>query len=62
MQSVNYQSTQITPSKIVCVGRNYLAHIKELGNQVPEEMVIFLKPNSAISDNLLAQHQGEQLH
>lgn len=62
MQSVNYQSMQITPSKIVCVGRNYLAHIKELGNQVPEEMVIFLKPNSAISENLLAQHQGEQLH
>lgn len=33
--------------KIFCVGRNYIDHAKELGNDVPEEPVIFLKPKSA---------------
>jgi 2-keto-4-pentenoate hydratase/2-oxohepta-3-ene-1,7-dioic acid hydratase in catechol pathway len=36
------------PSKIVCVGRNYAAHAKELGNEVPAEPLIFLKPPSSI--------------
>ncbi|MEO7457853.1 MAG: fumarylacetoacetate hydrolase family protein, partial [Gemmatimonadaceae bacterium] len=36
------------PSKIVCVGRNYAAHAKELGNEVPKEPLIFLKPPSSI--------------
>lgn len=34
--------------KIICVGRNYVAHAKELGNETPTEPVIFLKPDSAI--------------
>ena len=34
--------------KIFCVGRNYVDHIHELGNQVPENMVIFMKPNTAV--------------
>ncbi len=38
----------VAPSKIVCVGRNYRAHAKELGNQPPREPLIFLKPPSAI--------------
>jgi len=46
-----------TPGKIVCVGRNYAAHIEELKNEVPDEMVVFSKPNSAISDQLIAIHQ-----
>jgi 2-keto-4-pentenoate hydratase/2-oxohepta-3-ene-1,7-dioic acid hydratase in catechol pathway len=37
-----------TPSKIVCVGRNYAAHAKELGNDVPAEPLIFLKPPSSL--------------
>jgi 2-keto-4-pentenoate hydratase/2-oxohepta-3-ene-1,7-dioic acid hydratase in catechol pathway len=37
-----------SPSKIVCVGRNYPAHAKELGNEVPKEPLIFLKPPSAV--------------
>ena len=37
----------IRPSKIVCVGRNYVAHAKELGNAVPERPMLFLKPSSA---------------
>jgi 2-keto-4-pentenoate hydratase/2-oxohepta-3-ene-1,7-dioic acid hydratase in catechol pathway len=36
------------PSKIVCVGRNYRDHAKELGNEVPTEPLIFLKPPSSI--------------
>jgi 2-keto-4-pentenoate hydratase/2-oxohepta-3-ene-1,7-dioic acid hydratase in catechol pathway len=36
------------PSKIVCVGRNYAAHAKELGNEVPAEPLIFLKPPSSL--------------
>ncbi len=38
----------VTPSKIVCVGRNYRDHAKELGNDVPNEPLIFLKPPSAL--------------
>ncbi|HEX7123818.1 MAG TPA: fumarylacetoacetate hydrolase family protein [Gemmatimonadaceae bacterium] len=36
------------PSKIVCIGRNYVEHARELGNDVPAEPLIFLKPPSAI--------------
>jgi 2-keto-4-pentenoate hydratase/2-oxohepta-3-ene-1,7-dioic acid hydratase in catechol pathway len=36
------------PSKIVCVGRNYAEHAKELGNEVPAEPLIFLKPPSSL--------------
>jgi 2-keto-4-pentenoate hydratase/2-oxohepta-3-ene-1,7-dioic acid hydratase in catechol pathway len=36
------------PSKIVCVGRNYAAHAAELGNEMPKEPLIFLKPPSSI--------------
>ena len=39
------------PSKIVCVGRNYAAHAKELGNEVPKEPLIFLKPPSSVIRN-----------
>ena len=38
----------VTPSKIVCVGRNYAAHAAELGNDVPKEPLIFLKPPSSV--------------
>ena len=36
------------PGKIVCVGRNYVAHAKELGNELPSEPLLFLKPPSAV--------------
>ena len=38
----------VTPSKIVCVGRNYRDHVAELGNEVPAEPLLFLKPPSAL--------------
>ncbi|MBV9959188.1 MAG: fumarylacetoacetate hydrolase family protein, partial [Acidobacteria bacterium] len=38
----------VAPSKIVCVGRNYPEHARELGNEVPKEPLIFLKPPSSL--------------
>ena len=38
----------LSPSKIVCVGRNYREHAKEMGNDVPKEPLLFLKPPSSI--------------
>jgi 2-keto-4-pentenoate hydratase/2-oxohepta-3-ene-1,7-dioic acid hydratase in catechol pathway len=38
----------VEPSKIVCVGRNYALHAKELGNEVPQRPLLFLKPPSAV--------------
>ena len=40
----------VQPSKIVCVGRNYREHASELGNEVPKEPLIFLKPPSSLLD------------
>jgi 2-keto-4-pentenoate hydratase/2-oxohepta-3-ene-1,7-dioic acid hydratase in catechol pathway len=42
-----------SPTKIVCVGRNYVEHARELGNEVPSEPLLFLKPPSS-----LLGHQG----
>jgi 2-keto-4-pentenoate hydratase/2-oxohepta-3-ene-1,7-dioic acid hydratase in catechol pathway len=41
-------ATSFRPGKIVCVGRNYRDHAKELGNEVPKEPLIFLKPPSSV--------------
>lgn len=38
----------VTPSKIICVGRNYREHAKELGNEVPAEPLLFFKPPSSL--------------
>ncbi|UTV29750.1 fumarylacetoacetate hydrolase family protein [Photobacterium atrarenae] len=62
MKTVSFQQTQVVPGKIVCIGRNYVAHVHELGNEIPDEMVIFNKPNSAIADTLSATHNGDVLH
>ncbi len=54
-QSVNYinfQNKKLFPSKIVCIGRNYIEHIKELDNEAENNMLIFNKANSAISDTI----------
>lgn len=52
MQKIYYKNNPITPSKVVCIGRNYVEHIEELNNEIPENMVVFNKPNSAISNEL----------
>ncbi|HVV24280.1 MAG TPA: fumarylacetoacetate hydrolase family protein [Pseudonocardiaceae bacterium] len=38
----------ILPSKVVCIGRNYAEHAKELGNDVPPNPIIFLKPSTSV--------------
>ncbi len=38
----------VRPTKILCVGRNYAAHARELGHEVPSEPLLFLKPPSAL--------------
>jgi 2-keto-4-pentenoate hydratase/2-oxohepta-3-ene-1,7-dioic acid hydratase in catechol pathway len=59
----------VTPTKIVCIGRNYADHAKELGNEAPSEPLLFLKPPSALlapggtivrpSQSQLVHHEGE---
>jgi 2-keto-4-pentenoate hydratase/2-oxohepta-3-ene-1,7-dioic acid hydratase in catechol pathway len=59
-----------TPSKIVCIGRNYADHAKELGHAIPDEPLLFLKPPSALLPDggqiryphhmsALVHHEGE---
>lgn len=52
------------PGKIVCVGRNYVEHAKELGNDVPKIPLIFLKPPSSVLDpggTILVPPQSQQV-
>lgn len=54
-----------SPSKIVCVGRNYAEHAKELGNEVPAEPLIFLKPPSSLighNDSILYPAVSKNVH
>jgi 2-keto-4-pentenoate hydratase/2-oxohepta-3-ene-1,7-dioic acid hydratase in catechol pathway len=44
----NARSHADSPGKIVCIGRNYVEHAKELGNEVPKEPLFFLKPTTSI--------------
>lgn len=61
MNSIQIGQRILTPSKVVCIGRNYVDHIAELNNEVPDEMVVFIKPNSAITSTLKAVQQ-EPIH
>jgi 2-keto-4-pentenoate hydratase/2-oxohepta-3-ene-1,7-dioic acid hydratase in catechol pathway len=59
----------VVPGKILCVGRNYAAHAKELGNAVPAEPLLFLKPSSSVighmgqivlpPESLQVEHEAE---
>jgi 2-keto-4-pentenoate hydratase/2-oxohepta-3-ene-1,7-dioic acid hydratase in catechol pathway len=52
------------PSKIICVGRNYVEHAKELGNEVPKVPLIFMKPPSSIinpNDTIILPPQSTQV-
>lgn len=54
----------VLPGKIICVGRNYVEHAKELGNDVPKVPLIFLKPPSSIinpGDPILLPPQSKQV-
>ena len=52
------------PGKIICVGRNYAAHAKELGNDVPDKPLLFFKPPSSVigdGDTIILPPQSKQV-
>lgn len=56
---------KIPINKIVCVGRNYVEHIHELGNEIPEKPVVFLKPNSSVifnGDEIVYPSYSQDMH
>jgi 2-keto-4-pentenoate hydratase/2-oxohepta-3-ene-1,7-dioic acid hydratase in catechol pathway len=55
----------VEPSKIVCVGRNYMAHAKEMGHEVPKEPLLFLKPSTSVigpGDEIRTPLQSKEVH
>jgi 2-keto-4-pentenoate hydratase/2-oxohepta-3-ene-1,7-dioic acid hydratase in catechol pathway len=64
LSDVRLLAPVIPRSKVVAVGRNYAAHAAELGNDVPEEPLIFLKPNTAVigpGDQVFYPQQSERV-
>ena len=56
---------ELPVGKIVCVGRNYAEHAKELGNEIPDKPVLFLKPASALiysCGEIIHPDYGNELH
>jgi|SRR5690606_3956647 len=67
MKKIKIQNSnkEFTVGKIVCVGRNYAEHAKELGNEVPEKPVIFLKPASSLifsGDEIIYPSFSNEMH
>ncbi|BAK74005.1 fumarylacetoacetate hydrolase family protein [Arcobacter sp. L] len=62
MNKIFLDDIEIIPSKVVCIGRNYMDHINELNNEVPEDMVFFIKPNSAVSNRLIFPKNQNSCH
>ena len=62
MNTISIENRIITPSKVVCIGRNYVDHIKELNNEVPSEIVFFIKPNSSISNQVIFPKAHNSCH
>ncbi|WP_242396116.1 fumarylacetoacetate hydrolase family protein [Anaeromyxobacter oryzisoli] len=55
----------VEPSKVVCVGRNYVAHARELGNEVPKVPLLFLKPSTSVvgpQDAIRCPEQSREVH
>src|ERR1035437_8277032 len=62
---INNSKNEYYIGKIVCVGRNYTDHIIELGNEVPDKPLLFLKPSSAViysGDKLKYRSFSEDMH
>jgi len=54
----------VRPGKIVCIGRNYREHARELGNEVPTEPLFFLKPSSSViadGESIVLPEQSERV-
>ena len=61
MGSVVFNGQSVRPGKVVCVGKNYAAHIEEMASVPAENMVVFMKPETSIGNELFAA-LGEPLH
>jgi 2-keto-4-pentenoate hydratase/2-oxohepta-3-ene-1,7-dioic acid hydratase in catechol pathway len=61
MTSVAFNGQAVQPRKVVCVGKNYAAHIEELASVPAEKMVVFMKPTTSIGTELFAE-LDEPLH
>ncbi len=61
MQQIYIDGKPSYPSKVICIGRNYVEHIKELNNEMPGQPVIFVKPNSAIFGQIVCD-DSEPVH
>ena len=48
MIELELDDRRITPGRVFCIGRNYVEHARELGNEVPTEPVIFMKPATSL--------------
>ncbi len=62
---IKNSNEKITVGKIVCVGRNYTEHAKELGNEVPKFPIIFLKPASNLifnNENIIHPTYSDEMH
>lgn len=67
MKTIKIQNSnkEIPIKKIVCVGRNYTEHAKELGNEVPDKPILFLKPSSAVifsGDSIIYPEYSNNMH
>ena len=61
MGSVVFKGQSVRPGKVVCVGKNYAAHIEEMASAPAENMVVFMKPATSIGTELFAAFD-EPLH
>ena len=62
---INIEGQSFTPHRIFCIGKNYDKHVKELGGQVPDEPVVFMKPVWSIvlpGETLYLPQHGSLLH
>jgi 2-keto-4-pentenoate hydratase/2-oxohepta-3-ene-1,7-dioic acid hydratase in catechol pathway len=47
-KNITGNTVDLPAGKVVCIGRNYLDHIRKLGNEVPEQALLFMKPATAL--------------
>ena len=65
LDDVRLLAPVIPRSKVVCVGKNYLRHAAEMGGEVPDEPLIFLKPNTSVigpGESILYPRQSSDVH
>lgn len=61
MKSILFAEREIRPGKIICVGKNYAAHIEEMNSVPSEQMTVFMKPATAVTTELVAE-RDEPIH